>query len=183
MKAEDVFEELETERTFLRAPTPDDARALFRWASDPEVARYVTWEAHRSVEESREFLQERLSREDGLSWALVPKGGGGMVGLCRYVRWAPEHARAELAYVLSRAYWGRGLMTEAVRAVIRFGFERMGLNRIEGRCMSENIASARVMEKAGMSYEATFRQREFTKGAYRDMKVYSVLRREWEEDA
>jgi [ribosomal protein S5]-alanine N-acetyltransferase len=99
------------------------------------------------------------------------------------VRWAPEHARAEMAYVLARSHWGRGLMTEAVRAVIRFGFERMGLNRIEARCISENAASARVMEKAGMTYEATFRQREFIKGEYRDMKVYSVLRREWEESA
>jgi ribosomal-protein-alanine N-acetyltransferase len=176
---EDVFEELETERAFLRAVTPDDAPDLFRWASDPEVARYVSWEAHRSVEESAAFLRERLSRGDGPSWALVPKEGGGMVGFCRYVRWTPEHARAELAYVLSRDYWGGGLMTEAVGAMIRFGFWRMGLNRIEARCVAGNAASARVMEKAGMTYEGTLREREFTKGAFRDMKIYSILKREW----
>jgi ribosomal-protein-alanine N-acetyltransferase len=93
--------------------------------------------------------------------------------------YAPEHARAELGYVLSREHWGRGLMPEAVRAVIRFGFGRMGLNRVQARCIAENVASARVMEKAGMAYEGTLRESEFIKGAYRDMKLYSILRREY----
>ena len=60
------------------------------------------------------------------------------------VGYAPEHARAELGYVLAREHWGKGLMPEAVRAVIRFGFERMELNRVEARCIAENQASARV---------------------------------------
>lgn len=71
-------------------------------------------------------------------------------------------------------------MPEAVRAVIRFGFVRMGLNRLQARCIAENTASARVMEKAGMSYEGTLRESEYVKGAYRDMKLYSILRRELE---
>ena len=91
----------------------------------------------------------------------------------------PEHARAEVGYVLSRGYWGRGIMTEAVRAVIHFGFEELHLNRIESRCIAENMASARVMEKAGMVYEGTLRGREFIKGYYRDMKVYAIRRKEY----
>ena len=81
--------------------------------------------------------------------------------------------------MLSREYWGRGLMPEALRAMIAFGFERMGLNRIEARCIAENAASARVMEKVGMTYEGTLRQREFIKGAYRDMKLYAILKSEY----
>jgi [ribosomal protein S5]-alanine N-acetyltransferase len=77
------------------------------------------------------------------------------------VNYAPEHARAELGYVLSREHWGKGLMPEAVRAVIRFGFGRMELNRIQARCVAENTASARVMEKAGMTYEGTLRESEY----------------------
>ena len=69
-------------------------------------------------------------------------------------------------------------MAEAVRAMIRFGFGRMGLNRVEARCAAENAASARVMEKAGMSHEGTLRQREFLNGAYRDMKLYAILRKD-----
>ena len=70
-------------------------------------------------------------------------------------------------------------MPEAVRAIIRFGFDRMGLNRMEARCIAENTAPARVMEKAGMTYEDTLREREFIKGIYRDMELYSILRLEY----
>jgi ribosomal-protein-alanine N-acetyltransferase len=94
------------------------------------------------------------------------------------VNYAPEHARAELGYVLSREHRGKGLMPEAVRAVIRFGFGRMELNRIQARCVAENTASARVMEKVGMTYEGTLRESEYIKGAFWDIKIYSILRRE-----
>lgn len=96
------------------------------------------------------------------------------------MNYSREHASAELGYVLSRSYWGRGLMPEAVRAMIRFGFQRMDLNRIEARCIAKNTASARVMEKAGMTREGTLRESELIKGAFRDMKRYSILRREFE---
>ncbi|MDQ4002222.1 MAG: GNAT family N-acetyltransferase, partial [Actinomycetota bacterium] len=73
---------------------------------------------------------------------------------------------------------GRGLTSEAVRALISFGFEKMNLNRIEVRCIAENVASARVLEKAGMTCEGTLRQREYIKGAYRDIKLYATLKSE-----
>lgn len=95
-----------------------------------------------------------------------------MVGFFRYVRWAPEHARAELAYVLARSRSGRGLATGAVREIIRFGFENMALYRVEARCAAENLASARVMQKAGMTHEATLKGRESWKGRFWDMEVY-----------
>jgi ribosomal-protein-alanine N-acetyltransferase len=175
--------ELETERLLLRKMRPDDAEAMFTYASDPEVTRYVLWETHRSIEDSESFLgfaAEGYRRGDFGGWGVVLKDSGAFVGTCGIdVDYAPEHARAELGYVLSREHWGRGLMPEAARAVIRFGFGRMRLNRLEARCIAENTASARVMEKAGMTYEGTLREREFIKGAYRDMKLYSILRREY----
>src|SRR5829696_4024847 len=175
--------ELETERLLLRKMHLDDAEAMFAYASDPEVTRYVLFETHRSVEDSKAFLRlatEGYERGDFGGWGVVLKDGGAFVGTCGVdVNYAPEHARAELGYVLSRDHWGRGLMTEAVRAVISFGFGRMELNRIQARCIAENTASARVMEKAGMTYEGTLRESEFIKGAYRDMKLYSILRSEY----
>jgi ribosomal-protein-alanine N-acetyltransferase len=170
--------ELETERLLLRKMRLDDARAMFAYASDPEVTRYVLFETHRSIEDSRAFLryaEEGYERGDFGGWGLVLKDSGAFIGTCGVdVGYAPEHARAELGYVLSRDHWGKGLMPEA----IRFGFGRMELNRIQARCMAENTASARVMEKAGMTYEGTLREHELIKGAYRDMKFYSILRRE-----
>jgi ribosomal-protein-alanine N-acetyltransferase len=175
--------ELETGRLLLRRMRLDDAEAMFAYASDPEVTRYVLFETHRTVEDSEAFLRlavEGYERGDFGGWGVVLKDSGAFVGTCGMdVNYAPEHARAELGYVLSRDHWGRGLMTEAVRAVIRFGFGRMELNRIQARCIAENTASARVMEKAGMTYEGTLRESEFIKGAYRDMKLYSILRREF----
>jgi ribosomal-protein-alanine N-acetyltransferase len=174
--------ELETERLLLRKMRLDDARAMFAYASDPEVTRYVLFETHRSIEDSQAFLRlvvEGYERGDFGGWGVVLKDSGAFVGTCGVdYGYAPEHARAELGYVLSREHWGKGLVPEAVRAVIRFGFGRMELNRIQARCIAENTASARVMEKAGMTYEGTLREYQLIKGAYRDMKFYSILRRE-----
>ncbi|CAN5776263.1 GNAT family N-acetyltransferase [soil metagenome] len=172
--------ELETERLLLRKMRPGDAEAMFAYASDPEVTRYVLWETHASIEESENFLRfagEGYDKGDFGGWAVVLKASRAFVGTCG-IEAAPEHSRAELGYVLARDHWGGGLMPEAVRRVIRFCFERMDLNRVEARCIAENTASARVMEKAGMSCEGTLRRREYIKGAYRNMKMYSILRSE-----
>jgi [ribosomal protein S5]-alanine N-acetyltransferase len=175
--------ELETERLLLRKMRLDDAEAMFAYASDPEVTRYVLWDTHHSIEDSESFLRfaiEGYEKGDFGGWGVVLKDSGVFIGTCGLdAGYAPEHARAELGYVLSREHWGKGLMPEAARAVIAFGFGRMGLNRIQARCIAENTASARVMEKAGMTYEGTLRESEFIKGAYRDMKLYSILRREY----
>ena len=177
--------ELETGRLLLRRMRLDNAEAMFAYASDPEVTRYVLFDTHRSIEDSREFLRfatEGYERGDFGGWGLLLKDSGVFIGTCGLdAGYAPEHARAELGYVLAREHWGRGLMPEAVRAVIRFGFARVKLNRIEARCIAENAASARVMEKVGMTYEGTLREREFIKGAYRDMKLYSILRSEYQD--
>src|SRR5215210_8943165 len=113
----------------------------------------VLWDTHHSIEDSEGFLRsatEGYERGDLGSWGVVLKDDGAFVGACGVdAGYAPEHARAELGYVLAREHWGRGLMTEAVRAVIRFGFGRMGLNRVQARCIAENVAAERVMEKAG----------------------------------
>ena len=172
---------LETDRLLLRKVTPEDAEAVFAYASDSEVTRYVAWDRHRSIEDSKVFLRYTLRKyESGgePNWAIVYKGNQRFIGTCGFAGWEADHARAEIGYVSRREYWGRGLIPEAVRATIRFGFENMGLNRIEARCIAENTASARVMEKAGMLYEGTLRQREFIKGAYRDIKLYAILKSE-----
>jgi ribosomal-protein-alanine N-acetyltransferase len=173
---------LETDRLILRRMTPSDAEAVFAYASDPEVTRYVVWDTHRSIQDSRAFLElavQKYKSGGEPDWGIVYKGDHHFVGTCGFVGWDVDHARAEIGYVLSRKYWGRGLMPEALRAMIAFGFERMGLNRIEARCIAENTTSARVMEKVGMTYEGTLRQRELIKDAYRDMKLYAILRSEY----
>lgn len=174
---------IETDRLVLRKMDLDDARAVYAYASDPLVTRYVRWETHGSLEDSIAFLRyeiEHYEAGDLGDWGIVYKGTGRFVGAGGFMAgWRPEHARAELGYVLAKGYWGRGFMSEAVRAMIRFGFERLDLNRIEARCITENRASARVMDKAGMSREGTLRRRDLVKGEFRDIEIYSILRGEF----
>jgi ribosomal-protein-alanine N-acetyltransferase len=185
MKVEDifgVFPRLETERLILRKISLDDAGDIFEYAADPDVATYVSWEPHTSIEDSISLINSMIQRYEktGVSeWGLVYKENKKCIGTCGYMWWRTYHARAEVGFALSKKYWNRGLMTEALREVITFGFEKMELNRIEARCFLANRASEKVMQKVGMKFEGIQREGLFAKGKYQDLKVYSILRKEY----
>ena len=189
MEVKDIFGHLptlQTDRLLLRKLQVDDLQDIFEYACDPKVARYTTWQPHETVEQSRDFLHHVLGLyEKGkvAPWGVEHKNDRKLIGTCGFLDWNLQHARAEIGYALSRRYWGRGLATEAVQAVIAFGFSRMALNRIQGRCEVENVASGRVMEKAGLKFEGLLREHEFSKGAYADISMYAILRKEWTERA
>lgn len=175
---------LETARLRLRGFSFDDAQDIFEYASDKEVTRYVFWSPHASIQETLEFLNRHIQlaqNGDLSSWAVEHKADRKMIGTCGFVWWRPEHGKAEIAYALSRKYWNQGLVTEAVAACIAHGFDSMKLNRIEARCMPDNIGSERVMQKCGMRCEGTLRQTMLVKGKHIDLKMYAVLRAEWEQ--
>jgi ribosomal-protein-alanine N-acetyltransferase len=177
---------LETERLLLRKVSLDDAADIFEYATDPEVPKFMPWEPHQSIQETYDYLErviKRYQEHDPGPWAIVRKRDAKMIGTCSYGSWEREHRRAEIGYVLNQRYWGQGYMTEAIGAIIAFGFRELGLNRIQARCEVPNIGSARVMEKAGMTFEGVLRQQLFEKGSYRDMKMYSILRSEWERQS
>ncbi|MGG3284347.1 GNAT family N-acetyltransferase [Paenibacillus solani] len=174
---------LETERLRLRRVSMQDADQMFAYASDNEVARYVTWETHSSIDDSKNFIQFILfqyAKHDIAPWAIELKESGRMVGTVDFVWWKPEQQIAEIGYVLARECWGQGLMTEAAAALLELGFGRMELERIQARCFSENIGSQRVMEKIGMSYEGTLRKGIKIKGRHWDIKMYSILKEEFQ---
>ena len=173
---------LETERLMLRALTLEDADDVFAYARDPEVVRYLPWESHQSVEEAREFITRTLEAHEAgakADWGMALKATGRVVGTCGFCTWAGSSGRAELGYCLARELWGRGLVTEASERVVRFGFEDCMLNRIEAVCDVNNVGSARVMEKCGMTFEGVLRQRLLMHDSYRDMKMYAILREDW----
>lgn len=184
LKIEDAFgclPAIETPRLLLRKLELEDAADMFEYASDPEVAKDVTWEAHQSIEDSRGFLASVLGKyadKKTSEWGLVLKETGKLVGTCGFVWWKPEHARAEFGYALARKYWGRGLMTEAAGAVIAFGFEQMKLHRLEARCVAANTGSEKVMLKNGMKYEGLLRDVVYEKGGFKSLKLYSILAEE-----
>jgi ribosomal-protein-alanine N-acetyltransferase len=173
---------LHTARLLLRPLVLEDAPAMFAYASGPEVTRYVTWPAHRSADDSLAFLRsviEAYDRDEVSPWGIVLRASGVLIGTCGFVDWQPAHQRAELGYALGRSYWGQGYMTEAAHAVVASGFAYLELNRIEALCEPPNVGSARVLEKVGMTYEGLLREYLCYQGRRRDLKVYSILRRDW----
>jgi [ribosomal protein S5]-alanine N-acetyltransferase len=173
---------IETERLLLRKITLNDANDMFEYTSDPQVSEFTTWSTHSSIEDSKYFLKtlvKMYKRRELVDWGIVHKAEKKFIGTCGFVEWRMTHSRAEIGYALSRRYWGEGYMSEAVSAVIDFGFREMQLNKILARCEVNNIASARVMEKVGMKLEGILRQQLFVKGRYWDLKAYSILREEF----
>ncbi|TAE14087.1 MAG: N-acetyltransferase [Oscillatoriales cyanobacterium] len=176
---------IETERLLLRKITLNDASDMFEYASNPEVSEYTMWSTHTSIEDTKYFLKsltKMYKRKELVDWGIVHKAEKKFIGTCGYVEWSMTHSRAEIGYALSARYWREGYMSEAVNAIIEFGFREMLLNRIVGRCEVNNIASARVMEKVGMQLEGILRQQLFVKGRYWDLKIYSILREEFFDD-
>ncbi len=170
---------LETQRLILRPLKMGDARDLFAYARDPEVSRHVLWSAHTSILQTRGFLRSAIRqyhRGEPGSFAVVLKESGRMIGTVGFVWVNWEYKSAEVGYSLGRAYWNRGIMTEALRAVVAYGSDRLHPNRIEAQHESDNPASGRVMAHVGMRYEGTLRQRVVNKGKYVDVALYAILR-------
>ena len=177
----DEIPTLETERLVLRRLCLDDAQDMFDYASDPEVARYVPWDYHTSIEDSIDYLrsvEEKYESGETLDWGIVYKQNSRLIGSCGYPVWNKRNHWAEVGYVVSREYWNKGIVSEALKEIVTFGFENMDLNLIYASCMVENLASERVMLKMGMKFEGILRERLLVEGAYHDVKIYSLLREE-----
>jgi ribosomal-protein-alanine N-acetyltransferase len=173
---------LETERLRLRPFTLDDDVAVFALASHPEVARFVRFEAHRDVAETRAFLElveRHYRRGDPFAWAIILRADGRLIGSCGFVSQAPERKSAEIGYWLGKPYWGKGYAVEAARALVQFGFEQMGLERVEAKCFLQNRSGEWVIEKLGMKFEGTDRS-ERIKGQYPELRVYGIAKQEWD---
>ncbi len=174
--------QFETERLLLNAITPQDHRALFDIFSDPEVTRFNDVQTFATVDDAKwleQFIQRRFREEIGVRWALRLKDAPGkLIGTAGFNAWMRHNHCAELGYDLLRFYWGRGLMTEALQPIIAFGLGQMALNRVEADVMVGNDGSARVLDKLGFTEEGVLRQRGCWKGAFHDLRVFSLLRGE-----
>lgn len=174
---------LETEDLLLRKPARRDAEDIYRYASDPEVARYVLWDPHRSISETRafiSFLRGRIRSGDPSSWVVTLKETGIVIGTIGFIWCSSENRSAELGYSFSREYWNHGYATQALKAVISASFRSMPLNRLEAQYDVRNPASGRVMEKSGLRQEGILRSRLVNKGEYVDVAVCAILRSDWE---
>ncbi|MBQ6949890.1 MAG: GNAT family N-acetyltransferase [Clostridia bacterium] len=174
---------IETDRLVLRPLQMSDARDMYEYARDPEVSRYVLWDAHKSIWETKRFLhfaRSQYRRGFPGSFAMELKESGRMIGTIGFMWVNPDYKSAEVGYSLGREWWNKGLMTEALDATLRFGFEELKLNRIEAQHDTQNPASGRVMAHCGMRFEGVMRQRIMNKGTFRDVAVYAILKNDWQ---
>ena len=171
---------IETPRLLLRRFTIEDAEDMYEnWASDPEVTRYLTWPTHTDVEITRALLEDWVAKyADGafFNWAIELKSTGRVIGNISVVHLREDIDEAVIGYCLSRAYWGQGIMPEALTAVMDYLFGAAGMNRIAAYHDSNNPKSGRVMQKAGMKWEGTSRAADRNNQGICDKVLYAMLR-------
>ncbi len=148
---------LTTARLILRPWREADAEDAFQnWTNDPEVTRYLTWTPHGDISVTRALLrawEEESRRPDVYHWAIVLREGGVLIGDISIAHADAYQETGSVGYCMGKAWWGRGLMTEAFREVLRYCFEDVGFYRINGSHAAANLGSGRVMEKCGLRAE------------------------------
>lgn len=173
---------LHTARLRLRPFTDADADALFALHSNAHVLRYWDSPPWREPARAGRFIAAcRQMADDGTGArvAIDRVDDGGFVGWCSVSRWNPDFRSAALGYCLDDAAWGRGYATEAARALLRWAFEAMDLNRVQAEVDTRNAASGRVLTKLGFVREGTLREDCIVNGEVSDSWVFGLLRREW----
>ena len=159
--------------------TPRDLDQFVAMRNDPEVARYQSW-THYSEDEARLYLQALAMSNPGepgwFQFALQERQTGAFVGDCGLRIMEHDQRLAQIGYTVERRFWNRGLATEAVTALTAYAFDSFPLHRITGSVDPRNIASCRVLEKAGFVKEAHFRKSEWFKGEWADDVIYARLR-------
>lgn len=174
---------IETDRLILRRYKIEDADAMYKnWASDSEVTKFLTWQPHPSVDMSRSIIEDWLkeySDEKYYQWAIVLKDNGNEpIGGISVVHMNEDISMVHIGYCLGRAWWRRGIMSEALKAVTDFMFDTVEVNRVESRHDPRNPNSGKVMQKCGMKYEGTLRSADRNNQGICDACYYALLRSE-----
>ncbi|TMA36552.1 MAG: GNAT family N-acetyltransferase [Deltaproteobacteria bacterium] len=176
-----VPDELIGPRVLLRPFAVCDVPAVLAYASDPEVTRHLQWDAYDDPATAASFIRSTLN--GGETWfarAIVLREKDAVIGGADLRVVSPPDRRAELGYGLARAYWGCGYATEAAGLLVRFGFEGLGLMRIQAACAVENERSMRTLERLGMRREGRLAQYRWKAGAARDLYLYAITRADWD---
>ena len=178
------FPSLKTSRLFLRRLTYADAEALFSYFSEPSVTEYYDVDTLIRVEQAEELIRlwsVAYSMKKAMRWALVLKESNEVIGTCGFHNFHEEHARAEIGYDLKPAFWHQGYMREAVSSMIRYGFRRLNLHRIEAFIFPQNIASRKLLEAVGLQFEGRLQEYFWHRGEFVDSEIYAITYSRWKK--
>lgn len=171
---------IETERLILRMWNKKDAPQLYEYAKNPNVGPHAGWKPHDNVAESRMLISTLFLAN--MCWAIIDKEAGKVIGSIGLEedKFRPHVKSKELGYSLSEEYWGKGIMTEAAKALICYAFETLKLDVLMIRTGDSNLRSQRVIEKCGFAYEGTLRRTyKIYDGSIREVRCYSILSEEY----
>ena len=176
-------QEIDTGRLILRSFRHEDAESMFRnWLSDEEVQSMYGEPTYTSLEQVNELIDRYISQtEEGRAfrWEVIEKTSGECIGQASYFLVDQNNHFGEVEYCISRTFQGKGYATEATRAVIDFGFEKIGFHKVQICCRPSNRSSKRVIEKCGFIHEGTLRDYFFRNGGYEDRMFFSILKSEY----
>lgn len=176
----DTFPVLETDRMILRQVKTTDVDAIFQLRNDTQTVEYTARPPYESKKEAVDQINKMLDAYlsgDGLSWSITLKGSDEMIGGIGFWRMIREHYRAEIGYSLLPQYWNQGLMTEAIKKVVPFGLDEVGLHSIEANLNPHNMASIRILEKAGFVKEGYFKENYYFNGRFDDTLTYGKVKK------
>lgn len=176
------FPVLDSERLTLRKIEFEDEIQLYKLLSDEDVARFDYFYPVKSHEQVIKFIErynEELYENEEITWGIVLKENNKLIGICCLGDFEEGARRSEVGYSIIQNYWGNGYATEAVKTLIKFGFNYMNLNRIEAIITPGNDASVKVLEKLNFTKEGLVRERDLIKGKLEDGIIMAILKREY----
>ncbi|GGH23568.1 GNAT family N-acetyltransferase [Paenibacillus segetis] len=176
------FPILETDRLLLRLVEKTDVEQLYEVLSDAEVAKFDYFHPLTSLDQALEFIarfKNELEENEEITWGIILKETNRLIGTCCLGSFDDGARRVEIGYDIAQAEWGKGYATEALGAVINYGFNTMNLNRIEATITPGNDASVKVLKKLNFEHEGIVRERDLIKGKLEDGIMMSILQRDY----
>lgn len=176
------FPVLETKRLRLRKIEGSDANSIFNYLSDPEVMKYYGLEPFKSLDDAHaeiSWYQDILKEQTGIRWGITLKNDEKVIGSCGFLNTVSNHFRTDIGFELSKQYWGQGIASEAMNAIIEYAFQQTDIQRIQALIEPLNKASQKMVERAGFLQEGLLRKYEYTCGKFDDLYMYGLLKEEY----
>ena len=176
------FPVIETSRLVLRQVTTEDAADMLNYLADPDVVKPMgldPFQTEKDVWDEIDWYQSIVEEGTGIRWGITLKESGKVIGSCGFLNMKPKNRRAEIGYELSKDYWGKGIASEALKAVVKYGYHHFQLERIEALIEPDNVPSQKLVEKQGFIKEGLLRHYEFTRGKFDDLYMYAIIKEDF----
>ena len=174
------FKNLETERLLLRRISTDDVNEVLELRGNPETMKYIPRPLAKTKEDALvhiRMIDDKIINNEGINWGITLKGSPKLIGIIGHYRIQPENHRCEIGYMILPKYNGQGIVTEAIKIVLEYGFDDLQMHSIEAVIDPDNVASERVLQKNGFVKEAHILENELYEGKFWDTVIYSLLKR------